>query len=234
MGSPVHDVDYLRVMGRAGNSPANSRPVHEGGRQRALGFLKSRRADERGAALVEFAIVVPLLVLLLCGTLDFGMIFGGYLGMESGVASATRAISLNEYQYTGSGTCAGGPTIATADAVCKVVNSLGSLTGLKSSTVAVGICFVTPGATPSCGSASATGLSDVNDVEVCAQAAMQSTTGLTSIFVSGTTVSTSSRLLMEEPQPSNNATAFQSYNAADSLTSPVTLNGTTIPGMTCS
>ena len=67
-------------------------------------------------------------------------------------------------------------------------------------------------------------------MEICAQATMQSTTGLTSVFVSGSTVSTSSRQLMEEPQPSG-PTAFQSYNAS---TSPaVVYNGVTINGMTC-
>jgi Flp pilus assembly protein TadG len=179
--------------------------------------------------LVEFAIVVPLLVLLLCGTLDFGLIFGGYLSMESGVSSATRAISLDAYQYSGSASCSGGPTAATADAVCNIVASLGSLSGINTSTLSIGICFVTPGSSPSCSGSSATGTSDTQDVEVCAQAAMESTTGLTSVFVSGSTVSTSSRLLMEEPQPSG-ATGFESYNATSTQ---VVYNGTTVPGLTC-
>jgi hypothetical protein len=180
--------------------------------------------------MVEFAIVVPLLILLLCGTIDFGLIFGGYQSMENGVASAARAISLNEYQYGGSASCTGGPSALTADAVCKVVANLGSLEGINSNTLAVGICFVTPGSTPSCGGTSATGTSVLDDVEVCAQATLQSTTGLTSIFVSGTTASTSSRQLMEEPQPSG-PTAFESYN---STSTAVNYNGRAIPGMTCS
>lgn len=179
--------------------------------------------------MVEFAIVVPLLVLLLCGTLDFGLIFGGYQSMQSGVASATRAISLDAYQYGGSASCSGGPTAATADAVCNVVSALGPLTGLNANTLSVGICFATPGSTPSCGGASATGTSVYNDVVVCAQAAMQSTTGLTSIFVAGSTVSTTSRVLEEEPQPSG-ATAFESYN---STSTQVHYNGRAIPGLTC-
>ena len=179
--------------------------------------------------MVEFAIVVPLLVLLLCGTLDFGLIFGGYQSMQNGTESATRALSLDEYQYSGSATCTGGPTAATADAVCKVVASLGSLTGINTSTMAVGICFPTPGSTPSCGGSSATGTSDSNDVEVCVQAAMQSTTGLTSVFVSGSKITTSSRLLQEEPQPSG-ATAFESYNSSSTQ---VNYNGNAVPGLTC-
>jgi Flp pilus assembly protein TadG len=183
--------------------------------------------------MVEFAIVVPLLLLLLLGTIDFGLIFGGYMSMQSGVATAARAISLNNTVYGGpANTCTGGPTAATADAVCNVVGQLGSLEGLNSSTLEVGICFVTPGSTPSCGAASALGTSVSDDVEVCAQAAMESTTGLTSIFVSGQTVSTSSRQLMEQPQPSN-TTAFESYNSTDTGTTQVTYNGTAVPGMNC-
>jgi TadE-like protein len=30
------------------------------------------------------AIIVPFLILLLCGIIDFGLIFGGYLSMEAG------------------------------------------------------------------------------------------------------------------------------------------------------
>jgi Flp pilus assembly protein TadG len=178
--------------------------------------------------LVEFAIVVPLLLLLICGTIDFGLIFGGYQSMENGVASAARVISLD--QVTPSSSCTGGPTAATANAVCNVAASLGNLEGLNSNTLAVGICFVAPSATPSCSGTSAPGSSVAQDVEICAQATMQSTTGLTSVFVSGSTVSTTSRQLMEEPQPSG-ATAFQSYN---STSTSVVYNGVTVPGMTCS
>jgi Flp pilus assembly protein TadG len=181
--------------------------------------------------LVEFAIVVPLLILLLCGTIDFGLIFGGYMTMESGLASATRAISLNQNEWSGpANSCTNGPDTGTADAVCNVVATLGSLTGLKASTLAVGICFVTPGSSPSCGGTTpTTGTSDSQDVEVCAQAQMQSTTGLTSVFVSGSTVSTSSRLLLEEPQPPG-PTAFENYN---STSTTVDFYGNAVPGLTC-
>jgi Flp pilus assembly protein TadG len=200
-----------------------------------LGYLRARRANEEGASMVEFAIVVPLLLLLLCGTIDFGLIFGGDLSMQSGVASATRAISIDQYQYGGSNTCSStgsSTTTATANAVCSIAASLGSMTGLNPSTLAIGICFVTPGSSPSCGGAAAAGnpgTSVLDDVEVCAQAQMESTTGLTSVFVSGSTVSTSSRLLVEEPQPSG-ATGYDSFNPTSSA---VDYNGTDISGMTC-
>lgn len=177
--------------------------------------------------MVEFAIVVPLLILLLCGAIDFGLIFGGYQSMESGVASATRALAVDQYQYSGN-LCSS--TTATGQAVCNVVADLGPLSGLNSSTLAVGICFVAPGSALSCGAGSlTTGTAGVDDVVVCAQAAMQSTTGLTSVFVSGSNASTSSRQLLEEPQPSG-ASNFGSYNAGSTA---VKYNGISIAGLTC-
>jgi Flp pilus assembly protein TadG len=183
--------------------------------------------------MVEFAIVVPLLILLLCGAIDFGLIFGGYQSMQSGLDSATRSLSLNAVPNPGSvcGGAVGSTTAQTAYAVCNVAAALGPLTGMNTNTLKVGICFVTPGSTPSCGGTTpATGTSVTQDVEVCVQVAMQSTTGLTSVFVSGSTVSASSRLLEEQPQPSG-ATAFESYNANSSA---VQYNGRSVPGLTCS
>ncbi len=179
--------------------------------------------------MVEFAIVVPLLVLLLCGIIDFGLMFGGDMSMQSGVASAARAISLNSYQYSGSLCSQGGTKTPTAQAVCNVVADLGQLTGLNTNNLSVGICFVTPGSALSCGGSPAQGTSVTDDLVVCAQAPLESTTGLTSIFVSGTTVYTSSRQLMEQPQPST-TTAFASYNSSSSQ---VSYNGQAIPGLTC-
>jgi len=49
--------------------------------------VRSQRRDERGAALVEFAIVIPLLLLLTFGIVEFGMAFNA----ASSVSEATRA-----------------------------------------------------------------------------------------------------------------------------------------------
>lgn len=41
--------------------------------------LKSRASDERGAAIVEFALVLPILLILLFGMLDFGKAFNYWI-----------------------------------------------------------------------------------------------------------------------------------------------------------
>ena len=48
------------------------------------------RAPSRGQTLAEFAIVLPVLSLLLFGTIQFGMIFGGNNGLINSVREAAR------------------------------------------------------------------------------------------------------------------------------------------------
>jgi TadE-like protein len=50
-------------------------------------FRRARRGDERGAAMVEFAIVLPLLVMLTFGIIEFAVAFNA----DSTVSASTRA-----------------------------------------------------------------------------------------------------------------------------------------------
>ncbi len=42
------------------------------------GSEATRRGDERGAALVEFALALPLLLVVIAGIVDFGFVFQRY------------------------------------------------------------------------------------------------------------------------------------------------------------
>lgn len=53
-----------------------------------------RRATERGAALVEAAIVTPLFMLLLFASIDGGILFGDNLSVEWGTRAGARAASI--------------------------------------------------------------------------------------------------------------------------------------------
>jgi Flp pilus assembly protein TadG len=50
-------------------------------------------ADRRGAALVEFTLVTPLLVALMCGLAEFGQALRQYHVMEKGVGDAARYLA---------------------------------------------------------------------------------------------------------------------------------------------
>jgi hypothetical protein len=51
---------------------------------------RSRVRGERGASLIEAAIVTPLLLLLTFAVVEFSMMFYAYLALESGVNQAAR------------------------------------------------------------------------------------------------------------------------------------------------
>ncbi|MBC6982420.1 pilus assembly protein [Caulobacter sp. 17J80-11] len=58
-------------------------------------FARLRRlaADRSGASLVEFTLVAPLLISLMCGLAEFGLAFRQYHVMEKGVRDAARYLS---------------------------------------------------------------------------------------------------------------------------------------------
>ena len=64
-----------------------------------------RLSDDKGANLVEAAIITPLLLLLTLGIVDFSAMFYSYLALEHGVSQATR------YAVTGQEMSPGGAPI---------------------------------------------------------------------------------------------------------------------------
>lgn len=56
-----------------------------------------RRTSEKGQAIVEFALVLPVLLLLICGIIDFGWIFGNQLASENAAREAARYTAIHYY-----------------------------------------------------------------------------------------------------------------------------------------
>jgi Flp pilus assembly protein TadG len=110
---------------------------------------RRREAGDRGASVVEFALVLPILVLLVFGIINFGVIFGQQLSMGNAARQAARfgvvegrtcqhivdeakavvptiGLSASEVtvtvQATGKSPCSGGATIP-----CESVASNGSV-----------------------------------------------------------------------------------------------------------
>ncbi|MDE3087464.1 MAG: pilus assembly protein [Acidobacteriota bacterium] len=198
-----------------------------------------RRRLERGASMVEFALVLPVAALFLFAIIDFGMIFGGYTTMRGSVQSAARMASVDEYTYHGTAACTGGPDAATRQMVCTAASGMESLLGTKSGSLQIGICFVQTGM--ACGSEppATSGNQCVPggspgtycDVELCAQATMEATTGLTAPFVNGKAYSASSTLRLELgtlTKPS-----YFVYNRSIAAATPVTLGSDSIEGLDC-
>ena len=61
---------------------------------RANARCASERAGERGQSLFEFALVLPLLMLILLGMIVFGIALNNYLELTNGTTAAAQAISI--------------------------------------------------------------------------------------------------------------------------------------------
>lgn len=57
--------------------------------------MRRCKSDESGAVLVEFALVVPLLLTLILGIIEFGWTFGQYLDVRHGAREAGRLAAVN-------------------------------------------------------------------------------------------------------------------------------------------
>jgi Flp pilus assembly pilin Flp len=101
-------------------------------RLRRVGRLRRRHRLDDGAAAVEFALVLPILVLILFAIIDYGLFFNASLQSRSGVHDAARAAVVAP-DSAGPATC--GTTIdAPADVIrliCAVLSNTNSATAKK-------------------------------------------------------------------------------------------------------
>jgi Flp pilus assembly protein TadG len=58
-------------------------------------FGRLRRRDDRGASLVEFALIMPLLLLLVLGTVEAAWAFANNLDVRHGAREGARLIAVN-------------------------------------------------------------------------------------------------------------------------------------------
>lgn len=57
--------------------------------------------QQRGAAAVEFALITPILVLLVCGIIDYGLWFNESLNVRQGVREAARQAVVTNFDHAG-------------------------------------------------------------------------------------------------------------------------------------
>jgi len=84
------------------------------------------RNRERGAALVEFALVFPLLFMLIAGMIDFGMVFANLNATRQGVREGARQAVVADFGTDGSCTIVGTtPAEATKQLMCLTKDRIG-------------------------------------------------------------------------------------------------------------
>lgn len=89
------------------------------------GSRRSRRAGERGAAVVEFALVVPILLGLVFGVMDYGFWFNESLNVRQGVREAARHGVVRNFEHPA---CTAAGTDA-ARLVCKTKHVIAPTAG---------------------------------------------------------------------------------------------------------
>ena len=58
-------------------------------------FICKKVKSEEGQALLEFALVLPLILMILCGILDFGWLFYNQLNVDNSAREAARAVCVD-------------------------------------------------------------------------------------------------------------------------------------------
>jgi Flp pilus assembly protein TadG len=94
--------------------------------------------NDRGQSLVEFALVIPVLVILVFGIIDFGMGLRAYITVTQATREGARfgAVGNDPGTFTsgGAGQCNGSTTTTIVGKVCTTMNGL-SLSDLSSVSV---------------------------------------------------------------------------------------------------
>jgi TadE-like protein len=138
--------------------------------------LRRARRGQRGAALVEFALVVPLFVLLVMGTIDFAIVFNDYNSVRQGVREGARQAVVADWDLGG---CTTGSS--TARVVCLTKERI----DLDASRVRVRVQL---GSTYEPG----------NELTVCAMYQLESTTSFFSALLDDRVVTSSISMRIEQ------------------------------------
>jgi len=144
--------------------------------------IQRKRREERGAALVEFAIVGPVLFLLIFGLVDFGLIFNDYLGVRNGVQSAARLGAVANF---GNVTCTPSPD-PTSTETHKLMCLAKDRIAINSATTRIAVVL------------DAGGYADGNELVVCAMTPVNSRTKLLSPFLNGKVITTRVAMRIEQ------------------------------------
>jgi hypothetical protein len=146
---------------------------------------RHHRRGEKGAALIEFAIVAPLVLLLVMGTIDFGFIFNDTLQLRQGVREGAREAAVGSFGTNS--TCTGnqvpgGSSSQATRLICRTRTHI----GLDTSGMRVKVCLPSLATAGTCSTSSSDYQAGNNDIIVCAMYPKDSVTGLLGFLNGGT------------------------------------------------
>jgi Flp pilus assembly protein TadG len=106
------------------------------------GQLRRAVKREEGQALVEFALVMPILIVLVLGIIDFGKAINYWNGETSLANDVARIVSVGT--YPNSGPCTGSESTLTVYATCALKSQYGISTSAGSSLSGLLVCVSVP------------------------------------------------------------------------------------------
>jgi Flp pilus assembly protein TadG len=111
--------------------------------------FRRRLRREDGASLVEFALILPILALLLFGLIDFGFIYNDYLQVRQGVRDGARQGAVANFGSVtpGCNTSFMPGSSSTSTQARSLICTTRSLIGLDQNKVRVAVCAATNAAT---------------------------------------------------------------------------------------
>ncbi len=148
---------------------------------------RGRTRHERGASLVEFALVVPIFVLLVMGIIDFGMAFNDYNSVRQGVREGARQVVVADWGTDG---CTTGSSSARAACVTRARIGL--------STTDTKVKIVLP-----------TSYAPGDQVKVCAMYPFRSLSGIFSPVLNGRVAKSKLSMRIEQIDDAAPLTAYQ-------------------------
>jgi hypothetical protein len=169
--------------------------------------VRGRR--DRGASTVEFALLLPILALLIFGIIDFGTTYNDYQQLRSGTRDGARDAVVTNYGTRTSCNLQAGtpaPSGAAINIICKVKEKVGN------DNIRVGVWA--PG-----------GWVIGATLRVCSQQFASSTTGITGPFLNGKVMTVKVELRIEESLPTSPATTFGAGNELPLSSWPTSCTG---------
>lgn len=122
---------------------------------------------------MEFALIAPVLFLILAAIIDFGVVFSDYISLRQGVREGARQAAVANFGATCTlNPLTGAPSTDVKNLMCTVKNRV----GLSAAKVYVKVLFDPAGSA---------NYKVNNGVIVCAQTPITSLTGMTSPFLKG-------------------------------------------------
>ncbi len=191
--------------------------------------LRRKLRREEGASLVEFALICPILFLILFGLIDFGFIYNDFLSVRQGVRDGARQGSVANFgaatSCSGFNSAVTSASVEASELICSTRNRI----GLDTSRMRVGVCLAATSNTQTfadaghkCSADTPTGqnrtdYADGNTVVVCAMYPSYSRSGFLNPFLSGGVVTT--RVAIRIEQTSYELAGFSAARNQDDFTS---------------